>query len=143
MFLGQYERNLDGKSRLAIPSEMRAGLGDDAILTRGFDNCLCIYPAAKWSALVLAMEHFSDVRAEARTLARGLFGSAVPCAFDGQGRVTIPVFLREHAGLNGDAVVVGVNTHVEIWGKEAWIREQQTFETKGSRLAESLTASSA
>lgn len=143
MFLGQYERNLDGKGRLAIPSEMRNALGNDAILTRGFDNCLCIYPAAKWNGIVLAMEHFSDVRAEARTLARGLFGSAVPCAFDAQGRVSVPAFLREHAGLNGDSVVVGVNTHVEVWSKEAWMREQQTFETEGSRLAASLSGSGA
>ena len=56
MFLGQYERSLDEKSRLAIPSELRTGLGNGAVLTRSFDNCLCIYPAARWEALARAVD---------------------------------------------------------------------------------------
>jgi len=139
MLLGQWERTLDDKSRIAIPMEVREGLGSNAVLTRSFDNCLCIYPAAKWEALANAINDLPQVRAEARLLARGLFGGAVPCELDRQGRIGIPAFLREHAGLNGDAIIVGVNGHVEIWSRDAWLREQQRFETEGSRIAEVLS----
>jgi MraZ protein len=139
MFLGQYERSLDDKSRLAIPSELRAGLGTGAVLTRSFDNCLCIYPAARWEALARAVDDLPQVRSEVRILARSLFSGAVPCEFDRQGRVVVPAFLREHAGLNGEVVIVGVNSRIEIWSREAWLQEQQRFEREGARLAEALS----
>jgi MraZ protein len=109
------------------------------VLTRSFDNCLCIYPAAKWEALAHAVNDLPQVRAEVRALARALFGGAVPCEFDKQGRIGIPTFLREHAGIGGDAIIAGVNGHVEIWSRDAWLREQQRFETEGSQLAEVLS----
>lgn len=138
MFLGQYERSMDDKSRLAIPAELRVGLGTGAVLTRSFDNCLCIYPAGRWETLARAVDDLPQVRHEVRILARSLFSGAVPCEFDRQGRVVIPAFLREHADLNGDVIIVGVNSRIEIWSREAWQREQQKFETEGSQLAEVL-----
>jgi MraZ protein len=138
MFLGQYERTIDDKSRLAIPAELRIGLGTGAVLTRSFDNCLCIYPAARWEALARAVDDLPQVRHEARVLARSVFSGAVPCEFDRQGRVVIPAFLREHAGFDGDVIIVGVNSRVEIWSREAWLRERQRFETEASQLAEVL-----
>jgi DNA-binding transcriptional regulator/RsmH inhibitor MraZ len=47
--------------------------------------------------------------------------------------------LREHAGISGDVVMVGVNTHVEIWSREAWLQEQQRFEKESVQLAEALS----
>jgi len=141
MFLGQYERSLDDKGRLAIPPELRAALGPGAVLTRSFDNCLCIYPAAKWEALARAVDDLPQVRYEARLLARSLFGGAVPCEFDRQGRVVVPAFLREHAGLNGDAVIIGVYSRVEIWSKEAWTGERQKIESGGAHIAEVFSTS--
>lgn len=139
MFLGQYERSLDDKSRLAIPAELRNGLGHGAVLTRSFDNCLCIYPAAKWEALAQAANDLQDLRPEARTRARALFSGAVPCEFDKQGRVVIPAFLREYAGIasSGDVTIAGVGSRVEIWSRDAWADETSAFgrldtETQGS-----------
>jgi MraZ protein len=143
MFLGQYERILDEKSRLAIPTELRAGLGNGAILTRSFDKCLCIYPAARWEKLALAVDDLPDVRTEVRDLARLLFGSAVLCEFDRQGRTSVPSFLREHAGLRSDVVIVGVNSRVEIWDRESWSGEQTKFEAQGPSLAAVLALSRA
>lgn len=141
MFLGQYERSLDDKGRLAIPPELRAGLGMGAVLTRSFDNCLCIYPAGKWESLARAVDDLPDTRYEVRVLARSLFGGAVPCEFDRQGRMVIPAFLREHAALQGDVIILGVCSRVEIWSKEAWVNERQTIESQGTKLAEVLSIS--
>lgn len=143
MFLGEYERSLDEKSRLAVPAELRAGLGTGAVMTRSFDNCLCIYPASKWESLARAVDDLPDVRYEARSFARSLFGGAVPCEFDRQGRMVIPAFLREHASLDSEVVIVGVCSRIEIWGRDAWTRERQTFENDGPQFAEALSISRA
>lgn len=143
MFLGQYERILDDKGRLAIPAELRAGLGKGAVMTRSFDKCLCIYPAARWETLALAIDDLPDIRTKVRELARRQFGSAVACEFDRQGRVCVPAFLRERAGLQGDVVVVGVYSRVEIWNRDAWMQEQDKFESQGPSLAAALSLSRA
>jgi MraZ protein len=143
MFLGQYERSLDDKGRLAIPAELRTALGPGAVLTRSFDTCLCLYPAAKWESLARAVDDLPQVRYEARSLARSVFSGAVPCEFDRQGRVAIPAFLREHAAIKGDVVVAGVGSRVEIWDRQLWVQEQQKFESEGPVLATELTVSSA
>jgi MraZ protein len=141
MFLGEYERSLDDKSRLALPAELRPGLEGGAVMTRSFDKCLCIYPAARWDALARAVDDLPEVRHSVRVLARGLFGSAVPCQFDRQGRVVVPSFLREYADLHGEVVVAGVGSRVEIWDREAWLQQRQQFEAEGSRIAEELSIS--
>lgn len=139
MFLGQYERSLDEKSRVAIPAEFRVGLDVGAVITRSFDNCLCIYPAARWESLAQALDDFPQVRSEARLLARSLFGGAVPCDLDRQGRVVVPAFLREHAGISGEVIIVGVNSHVEIWSRDAWLEQKQRFQKESAHLAEALS----
>jgi MraZ protein len=133
MLLGQYERNLDNKGRLAIPAALRAGLGAGAVLTRSFDGCLCIYPAAGWATLARAAEDLPEFTPEARSLARMVFGSAVACEIDRQGRVLVPAFLREYAGLHAAAVIVGVNNRIEIWSRDAWLREQQKIVSEEPR----------
>jgi MraZ protein len=138
MFLGQYDRSLDDKSRLAIPTELRNGLGHGAVLTRSFDNCLCIYPAAKWESLAQAANDLQDLRPEARMRARAIFSGAVPCEFDRQGRIVIPAFLREYAGISGDVTVAGVGSRVEIWSRQAWREQTQAF---GGLESEMITPS--
>jgi MraZ protein len=133
MLLGQFERNLDDKGRLAIPAALRDGLGAGAVLARGFDGCLCIYPAGRWQVLTRAADDLPEVNPEARSLARMVFGSAVPCDLDRQGRVTIPAFLRQHANLRGSAVIVGINSRVEIWSREGWLRENRKIESDGQQ----------
>lgn len=128
VFLGQYDRTVDDKGRLAIPGELRNGLGHGAVMTRSFDNCLCIYPAAKWEALAQAANDLQDLRPEARFRARALFSGAVPCDFDSQGRVALPAYLREYAGISGDVTIVGVGSRVEVWNRITWNQLSQTFQ---------------
>ena len=41
---------------------------------------------------------------------------------DKQGRILIPGNLRDYAGLTREAMLIGVNDHVEIWDSETWER---------------------
>ena len=40
---------------------------------------------------------------------------------DKQGRILLPSVLREFAGVEKEAVLVGVGSRTEIWSKERWL----------------------
>ena len=141
MFLGEYERTLDEKCRLTVPCELRHGLTSGAVLARSFDNCLCIYPNSEWERVARAIEDLPEIRFESREIAREIYSGAAACSLDRQGRVTIPVYLRERAQLAEHVVVAGVGRRVEIWSREAWLERRDNFETERTRRAEMLSIS--
>ena len=100
MFLGEYEHSLDAKGRLAIPARFRALLGEGAIITRGFDGCLVIYPADVWRTVAEKLDSLSSTQEAARMAKRFVFSGATECEFDKQGRVLDPSFLRGY-GMQG------------------------------------------
>jgi MraZ protein len=55
-------------------------------------------------------------------LSRTLYSKAVPCEFDGQGRVTLSQEQRRMAGIEprSTAAVIGNGVRVEIWAEERW-----------------------
>jgi MraZ protein len=58
--------------------------------------------------------------AGARTFSRFVFSGAFEVDLDRQGRVVVPAGLREFAGLEDEAVVVGTRDHVELWQPARW-----------------------
>ncbi len=58
-----------------------------------------------------------------------MYGRANPCEIDRQGRILLPARLRESAGIEKEAVIVGLENKFEIWGKERW---EQTMEQEAS-----------
>ncbi len=131
MFLGRFTHTIDTKGRLAIPVRFRSTLGNDAVITRGIDRCLSLYPAEKVSALSV-----SDP--DARTFRRMVFAEAAYVEFDRQGRILIPPELRTYAGFDRDVIVVGMNTYVEIWSPEQWDSQATMMEREGSSIAQRL-----
>ena len=51
MFIGEYTYSIDDKKRLAIPAKFRQLLGRKAVITRGLDQCLFLYPDKEWGIL--------------------------------------------------------------------------------------------
>ena len=129
MFLGEYERGLDSKGRITLPAVFRDALGGDgAIITRGMDKCLFLFPRdffetwrQKIKALPLADRH-------SRNLRRHIFSGAADIAPDGQGRINLPSWLRQYARLDGSVIVAGNDTYVEIWDAQRWSEMRLEFE---------------
>ncbi len=138
MFLGEFEHSLDDKGRLAIPAKFRAGLADGLFLTRGLDGCLVIWPPDAWQAMSERLNGLSPWRADARRLQRLFFSGAVDLVPDKLGRVLVPQYLREYAGLSDAAVVVGVHDRIEVWSRERWLAERGDTEANAAELAEHL-----
>lgn len=121
MFNGEYTHSIDEKGRSVVPAKFRESLGDSFMVTRGFDNCLFVYPMDEWARLEENIMNSSNTSENSRKFQRFFFGGATQCEVDKQGRINIPPHLREHAGLTKDIVSVGVLKRVEIWDKKKWM----------------------
>jgi MraZ protein len=121
MFLGQHHHSMDNKGRLTIPSRFRdLLLSDGAYLTQGFDHNLMLLTEPLFMRIYERVNRISMTDPIARAIKRFIFSSAERMEFDKVGRILIPEFLRQTAGLNGEAVVVGVGDYVEIWEPGRW-----------------------
>ena len=138
MFLGRHSHNLDAKGRLALPARYRERLGDGVVLTRGFDVCILVYPLEEWAPLAERVSALSLGDADARRLRRMLFADAVDVQLDRQGRVLVPGHLREYAGLERDALVVGMHTFIEIWTPQRWAAQRDELDADGASFTERL-----
>lgn len=115
MFLGRFERTIDGKGRLAIPVKYRPGLYEGLVVTIGLDRCLAVYPRTKWAAISEQVDQLPMTDVDARRFRRMFFTSAHDDSPDDQGRINIPPRLREYARLDGSVVVAGLSDHLEVW----------------------------
>ena len=127
MFLGTHTPRLDEKGRLILPAKYRDELSSGLVLTKGQDRCLYVFPVTEFGRITEALRTAPVTANAVRDYSRVFFASASDEEPDKQGRVTIPLPLREYAGLQRECVVVGANTRLEIWDAMAWTRylEQQ------------------
>ncbi len=138
MFLGRFNHSLDAKGRLAIPAKFRGGLSDGLVVTRGIDRCLSVYPIAAWQALAERVSALSISDPDARQFKRMVFAEALDEALDAQGRFVVGAELRRYAEIDREAIVVGMNTYIEIWNPERWERLTATVEDESASIAQRL-----
>jgi MraZ protein len=138
MFMGEYRHIVDNKGRVIIPAKFRSGLGPIFIATKGLDNCLFIYSESEWSALEQKLKSLPFTKADARAFVRFFFSGAVECELDKQGRILLPPNLREYAGLEKDAVIIGVSNRVEIWSELNWQEYSRKAELAYEQIAEKI-----
>ena len=131
-FRGRFVHTIDSKNRMSLPAGFRQEIvGEDdrpPILTNAH-KCLDLYPHADWIAFEESISQIASVDPEAQDYARMMISGAAECPIDKQGRILVPPYLREHAGLTRDVTVAGVGSKIEIWDR--------------ARFEESLTQSNA
>jgi MraZ protein len=120
MFTGEYHHTVDEKGRVAVPARFRVELAGGALVSKWIDGCLALHPKSAWDALAGKVSTLPITEPGARTFQRFIFGAAFEVELDRQGRLVVPQVLREFAGLENDAVVVGSRDHLEIWSPERW-----------------------
>jgi MraZ protein len=122
MFLGEFTHAIDDKGRLTIPSKVREALEAGAVITRGYDKHILVYTADDFKRLNALTATLSLTDPINRALLRQVFSGATEVAPDKQGRILIPPFLREYAGieLGNECAIVGVGLYLEIWNKAGW-----------------------
>ncbi len=124
MLISSHVVSVDAKGRVGIPARFReflnATYGDQLILLDK-DGCVFAYPLEEWKRRF--SERFRELpthREDVRRYLRQMYGKANPCEIDRQGRILLPARLRASAGIEKEAVIVGLENKFEIWGRERW-----------------------
>lgn len=139
MFIGEYYHNLDAKGRIIIPAKFRDELNGTFILTRGLDGCLTIYSTEKWEKIFEEINKLPETKKATRQYIRMLTANACECTLDNQGRILIPANLSGSVNITKECVVVGANSHVEIWDKATWNAYMDDASENFEDIVESLS----
>lgn len=136
---GEFRHTLDDRSRVAVPVRFRQRLGQGATLARWLDRCLGLFPHDEWEELAAKLRGLPITNPNAREFARFMSSGAVEVELDKQGRILVPSYLREYAGLvEGEVIVVGALNRLEIWSPAAWLPYRSKIEDEPEVLAEHL-----
>lgn len=119
-FLGEYRHVVDEKGRVSIPSKFRPFVGEKFYLARVFEPCLVLFPQEEWLRFKDRVAQINMTSSKLRAFQRKVFSGAVECVPDRAGRFLIPQNLREYAKLNGEVILIGVGSKMEIWDKKEW-----------------------
>lgn len=124
LLTGTFVRSIDEKLRLAIPKQLREALGDAVegtlYVTPHTDGSLAIYTEDSLSQVAAHLSAASPAGQDVRDFSRLFYARAQPAEIDDQGRIRIPAELATLAGLQREAVLLGVQDHMELWDKQHW-----------------------
>ena len=129
MFRGNAPATIDAKGRLKVPNSFRTTLesqyGRELFLTSLTGEYVRIYPMPVWLEIEQKLGDMPSTHpARLRFLDRvNYFGQIGE--LDGQGRVVIPVRLRESATMAGDVDVLGQYNCLDVWNHDRFLTKLQ------------------
>src|SRR5919206_2771523 len=120
-FRGTFDHTLDAKNRLTIPAKFRAALSEGVVLAKGIERCVQVWAPKTFDAYVnSALQGLNPLSEQARKLNRFFAANSFDTDLDAAGRVMVPSFLLDHAGLRKEVVVTGAGECLEVWDRAAW-----------------------
>lgn len=119
LFTGETERSIDEKQRISIPKEMRQAFvtedGSPVVYASpGPNDSIWLWPERKFEAWASMLEQSglqADVEME---LAREIFSKTSRLEIDKAGRIRLPEKLLKFAQIDRQALLLGVQTHLEV-----------------------------
>lgn len=126
-FYGNYEHSLDSKGRVALPSSFRSLLKPEdngaVVLTNfitGGARCLDGFSLTSWKSFEAKIKQKSRFDPGLRQFETFYIARAAVCVCDSNGRINIPQYLREYAGVEKDLVFTASLHGFRVWRKEVW-----------------------
>jgi MraZ protein len=138
MFIGEYKHTIDDKGRLAIPAKFRGDLAKGAVVTRGLDSTLFLFPLEEWDKLASKLSSLPLGQSNSRAFSRLMLAGAMDVSLDKQGRLVLPEYLRDYASLSKQVVVAGLYNRLEIWDEQKWQTYKTAMEEEVGDIAEKL-----
>ncbi|HEV7942570.1 MAG TPA: division/cell wall cluster transcriptional repressor MraZ [Solirubrobacteraceae bacterium] len=129
-FRGTFDHTLDAKNRLTVPARYRAALADGVVLAMPVDQQPCVgvwRPQEYERYTARALAELPPLSPRLAELERFFYGSSHDAELDAAGRIMVPSFLSEHAGLSKEVVVVGAGDRLELWTKDRWEEHRPTL----------------
>ena len=132
MFRGVHHLSIDPKGRMAMPARHRDRLqalsaGQLVATIDTQSKCLLVYPLPTWEDLEREIQALPTLNPVVRRFQRLVIGYASDLECDGSGRVLVPPALREYAGLDKKAVLVGQGNKMELWDEDTWLAERDKW----------------
>ena len=124
-FSGKYYYTVDPKGRIIIPAPFREIITSNYssklyITNAPFDRCLFIYPMEEWNKLQEQIRTKPKSDEAIRFFLRRVIASATETEMDRQGRLLVPIALREDANINSNVVMAGQIERIELWDRSEW-----------------------
>lgn len=138
MLIGQYEAKIGAKNRIAFPKKFRDILGDELIITLGYEKSLIVVSEKNWKALLEGTEGKPFIQSETRETQRFLLGGASKISLDSKGRFVLPSYLRGFAKVKNEVIFLGLSRYVEIWDKTVWEEYRIELEKKIDGISQRL-----
>ncbi len=138
MIIGEYRSKITEKKRVSLPKKFRNELGEDLILTRGYEDSLIIVNKGMWEKIAGEVMNGSFINRNIRDTSRFLVGGAKEITLDSQGRFLIPDALFEHADLKTDVVFIGLVNWIEVWDKQKWEERIVYLQDHGEEIAQEI-----
>jgi MraZ protein len=139
MIIGEYRSKIGDKKRVSLPKKFRDELGNEIILTRGYEDSLIIVNKGMWEKIAKEVMDGSFINKNIRDTSRFLVGGATEITIDSQGRILIPESLYEHAGLNKDVVFIGLVNWIEVWDRTKWEERVNYLKEHGEEIAQEIS----
>ena len=141
-FKGRFSYSVDSKGRIALPAKLRKSVSpaanDTFILTRGFEQCLFVYPQDEWNKVEESVSGLSPTNPQHRFFVRTLLQWATDVQIDGQARLSVPQDLLKFAGIENEVLILGVMERVEIWNPKIYEQYMNNQPATYETVAESV-----
>lgn len=118
MFFGRYDYTIDAKGRLNFPAKFRENMGESFVVLEWMDKCLFALSMSEMERLIEKLN--AGELTASWYITDDLFSTAFEVAPDKQGRILLPAWQREYAGLDKDVTIIGSGNHAEIWATGEW-----------------------
>ncbi len=142
LFLSTFANKIDKKGRVSVPASFRSALAGQAfqgvILFKGTTHsCLEGFDFGTMDELSQRLDHFDLFSNQQDDLATAMFGEAVQCPFDGEGRIGLPDELIKFAGLGETVSFVGLGRKFQIWDQKKY--EERRLAARENVIKQGLT----
>ena len=124
IYAGEFRHAVDAKHRVTIPSRWRSGDEEEEFFAvpdpRG--EFLMVMPPPEFNRVKEDVEASTSVSpADRRKFIRRFYALAQRVTVDKQGRVLLPEEPCRRLGLEGDVVLIGSHSRMEIWNPQRWV----------------------
>ena len=121
MLGGTYNHTVDEKGRVVMPVKFKKELGLEFIITAGYDDTLMVMSQTEWEKFMARFNNAPPSKVR--------WINMFEVTTDKQGRMQIPLQLRQKINVENEVVLVGNGDMVEIWTPEKWDACQNMLES--------------
>lgn len=138
-YFGTYERTLDAKGRLQLPSKLVKEMPSCLYLLRGFEGAVSLYDEDSFQTYLASLSKLPYLEKEARAYLRLATSSVERMEVDSHGRITLGSAILTRYSLGSDVVLIGVLDHMELWDKATYDSYLTEHSSTFEEIAENLS----